>query len=377
MLETKSILLANASSCSKIHPHMSKGHAVYSHLDSTLDFVGLRRFIKFFHNVRYAHHNAHTPIYLDLGKVEFIDKLTVILLECIVFSIIYDYGHLVTVNFSAKLNIRTGCANYTPLLNLQYGAKRCPQFQQQFMSDMSLNHYRTIVKQGSSKSDRLSVITTDLCMFLSHSSIKEDYGDNLAEVISELITNADEHNEADCLVDIDITSIHKKPGSDDSYIGVNVAIASFSNVAFEKGIKEKINNGVFESSRYFTVLDALANHRSFFCEDYTEDDFFRIAAFQNKISGRKNSSTTGGTGLTTLLKSLEEMSDSAICYFLSSGRALFFNRAYLEYDRDGWVGFNKEKDFINHPPETGILRNSPLIIPGTAYNLNYVYKLEE
>lgn len=62
---------------------------------------------------------------------------------------------------------------------------------------------------------------------------------------------------------------------------------------------------------------------------------------------------------------------------VSGDRALLFFRPYLEFDADNWIGFNKEKSFVNAPPDPGILKNSQVFIPGTAYNLCFVMKGED
>ena len=42
-----------------------------------------------------------------------------------------------------------------------------------------------------------------------------------------------------------------------------------------------------------------------------------------------------------------------------------------------WVGFNSNGNYLNSPPEKDCFGKSAIIMPGTAYNLNFVLKREE
>ncbi|WP_187291024.1 hypothetical protein [Clostridium novyi] len=53
---------------------------------------------------------------------------------------------------------------------------------------------------------------------------------------------------------------------------------------------------------YNKIYKAYDNHKKFFDDEYTEDDFFLITAFQNHVTSRSYKSGYGGTGLTTLIE---------------------------------------------------------------------------
>ncbi|MEI3281658.1 MAG: hypothetical protein V8R61_02550 [Enterocloster sp.] len=109
------------------------------------------------------------------------------------------------------------------------------------------------------------------------------------------------------------------------------------------------------SGRYKDVWNAYKFHQGYFNSEYTEDDFFNIAAFQHKISGSIRKEVTGGTGLTKLIYSLEKRSDAHNCYMSSGKRLLWFQREFLEYNDDNWIGFNLNKDFLTHIPERKVV----------------------
>ena len=199
-----------------------------------------------------------------------------------------------------------------------------------------------------------------------------------------MVGNACEHAETDCLVDLDVTSNYRKTINDDLdknfYYGINIAVVNFSDQLIGDDIKKNILyniENVEAFDRYNKIKYAYDNHKKVFDDDYTEEDFCNITSFQHKISGRKNISDTGGTGLTMLIKSLEERSDAHQCYVLSGNRSIFFLQDYLEYNNDNWIGFNEEKNYFEFKPEDDITSESCIYMPGTAYNLNFILKGEE
>ena len=101
-----------------------------------------------------------------------------------------------------------------------------------------------------------------------------------------------------------------------------------------------------------------------------------ITSFQDRITGRPNDVNSGGTGLTSLIKSLEENSDSHYGYVLSGSRGINFRLEYLKYNDDGWIGFNGTNDYLNQIPSEDVLLKSPTYIQGTAYNFTLVVEVE-
>ena len=100
-------------------------------------------------------------------------------------------------------------------------------------------------------------------------------------------------------------------------------------------------------------------------------------SFQHKISSRKDKFSTGGTGLTQLLRGLQDKSDAYECYMLSADRRYNFIKSILLHNEEEWIGFNDKFDFLNALPDRKFISKSNLFLPGTAYNLNFVMKREE
>ena len=129
------------------------------------------------------------------------------------------------------------------------------------------------------------------------------------------------------------------------YHGINIAILNFSQELLNTSLKQKLH----------LVRQAYNYHQPYFNEQYLEEDFYNIATFQHKISGRRGNTSTGGTGLTKLIRSLEETSDAYMCYVVSGQRRLQFKKEYMQYNEDYWIGFNNANNFLTAPPSPSLL----------------------
>lgn len=357
-------------------PTLSKGWIVYEDRNTNLDFMSIKRLLNFISGVHNKFHNHHPMLSISYPAVQAVDKLTLQLLEAIMYSLINDYGHRVLVNIRLDPQIHSEGFKYSPIKYLTLKNYNAEQFNKTFEFDAHLGHYRRVVPKAWTYNGELGdYLLPDVMDILKKYVTDVNYLFALAEVISELVNNANEHNGADCLLDLDITGdYHKSDGSEGNYIGVNVSIISFANTSIYESLQNKMITKKFRGDRYNRVIDAMEIHRQFFGMDYTEADFYTIAVFQDKISGRASYSSSGGTGLTKLLQSLEEHSDNSLCYMVSNTRALYFHKDLLDSDLNGWIGFNQEHDFINKPPASSAFRTSPIILPGIGYNLTFVYK---
>lgn len=278
------------------------------------------------------------------------------------------------INFTPEKNIWTDGINFSPI---KYINENYLKFFLSFQHDSQKHHYRDLIEFGEIKTSYLTNISIKIYTFFSNLGIEADTIDNLCEAIIEIVGNTIEHGRSDCLIDIDVTEdeYKKKNDAEDSiYYGINVVVLGFSDIPFNKKIKAKLLKTASLNERYVKVSEARANHSKYFSNDYTEDDFYTIASFQHKISGSMNKTNSGGVGLTQLIKSLEEKSSGHLCYMLSGNRALNFQKEFLQYDSECYIGFNKENDFYEHIPDKAVFENSDTFFPGTAYNLNFAIK---
>lgn len=317
-------------------------------------------------------------INIIFDAIIFRDKLTYIMLECILHALIVEYG----VNASVLGNVGSvkleTCGLYQSFLRQsQCNYYSVEQFEQHFKWDLTYDHFRRVYN-GKTPDDSmdLCLLMTDIKSFLKVFSLENSYINTTAEVITELVDNAREHAEADCLIDIDVSEEIIR--GDKKYHCINISIVNFSEICLWDRIMKKFEQRKFgtDSARYQKVLWAYENHKASFSDDYSVQDFYNIVAFQDSISGRNYETETGGTGLTELIKILEQSSEDHYCYMLSGDKGLEFNLDYLAYNEDHWIGFNKQNDFICDRPAREVILRTDTYIPGTAYNISLIARKE-
>lgn len=353
---------------------IKKGVATYKNKDKIFNGGSIDKLLKYINALRAKFGKVTMPIHIYLGKIQFEDKLTYIFLEIICYTLIVNYGYKVKVSFNCEHNISIEGIASSPLLLLNdFSKNNMQKFVKKFSDDYFNRHYRRVVNK-SEESDALSKRMDEIAYFLKVLGVENKSIDDISEVIIELVGNAWEHAETDCLIDLDVTSPYRKKKSDSLFLGINISIINFS----ERLLGERLRNRILNSKedecmdKYLAVKKAYDIHKKSFDLNYTEEDFFNIASFQHRISGDQKKKSTGGTGLTKLISSLEKRSDAHRCYMISGKRALWFFHEYLEYDENGWIGFNEENNFLNEIPTHDIIGSNYIDLPGTAYNLNFV-----
>lgn len=370
-------MLKNSPNTSSRRIEISKGYAVFRCKDDKIAFKTIRDMLHFLCAVRLKY-RFPVPICFNLEMVPFLDKLTILMFECVCYILITEWHHRVRITgLKSYHGIIADGARSSPLQLLTTSKENSQsKFQHRFKSDIYQNHYRKFIPADAAYDTALSVIMQDLDSFLRNLNVKQDYRRDITNVIVELIGNACEHGNADSLIDIDVTGLYKNKMKDGDFRGLNFAMVSLSEIPFGHDLQEKINQLSYDAcnERYAYVKKAYENHGKFFSDSYTPLDFFRIAAFQHHISGRKSNGFSGGTGLTKLIRSLEDMADAHNCYMITESRSIWFYRDFLEYNSENWIGFNHERSLMDAPPDDKVLSGSDLYVPGTAFNLCFIMK---
>lgn len=372
MLNTRLLFEAN-NSCFSSKVIIRDKAIIFECNDGRFDFNLLRSILSFSNTVISKKYPRGLPIkFLFKKTMVFSDKLTYILFECICYQLIL-YGHPVYININIRPTINTHGFQSSPLWLLTTGKQaNISRYLAKFDREYYGLHFRSLLENQAEES-ALSALMDDIAIFQKPFDIKEDEREKITEVLIELVGNAKEHTNGDCLIDFDISSKYFKRGDDDTnYRGINIAIFNFSKELLGTSIQAKLCKGNNLSDRYQKVFNAYKLHEKYFGADYLQEDFFNVATFQHKISGRDKNHLTGGTGLTKLIISLEEDSDAYDCYVISGYRKLIFKKEYMKYNEDQWIGFNATNDFLGAPPNTNIIQQMPIFFPGTAYNLNFV-----
>lgn len=325
------------------------------------------------------------PIRFILIDVVLTDKLAYVIFECVIETMMSVFHRKIEVYFTLKKMIITEGISSSPLLLLGNRKnkklyEKNQEFIDKFNFDYYRNHFRRVVKYADYlKSDKLSKLYDDIAYFQKSFDINYDCLEDVSEVIVELIGNALEHSKSDCLVDFDIAPNYTTEDGDD-VCGINIAILSFSNILLGDSIAKKMSDfhtNNLENTRYEYVKNAFNNHKNFFDDEYDTVDFYNISTFQHRISGSEEKINNGGIGLTKLVKSIEDNATKHTCYVLSGNRIIMFEPEYLEYNKEGWIGFNKDNNYLHSQPDPSVLQRSNFFMPGTAYNLNFVMKVNK
>lgn len=363
-----------------------KGFIIYNSKSKIINGDEIRNIIRFINSVNNRYKKIKIPLILKFSKVVFIDKLTYIILECLVYYMNVRMKHQLQVNINLEdknTNIFTEGIMFNSLyyINGKYSKEKLQIFIEKFTYDLYGRHFRKILDGNIdvSSDNTLGKLMNDIRLFLIFLDVPENDSTEIAETVTELVGNAIEHTKTDCLVDIDVTESYVKRDEDKSkYYGINIVVINFSETLFEDFLKTKLKNEKLElNDRYKDVTSAYYIHERNFSPNYKEDDFYKIASFQHGVSGSDNKLVSGGKGLTQLIKSLEIRSDSHKCYLMSGYGIVNFKHRFLNFNDEDWIGFNKENDFLRFKPESECIDKSKVYFPGTAYNLNFAMRKEE
>lgn len=380
MLDDELILLKNKGALPKRF-EIVNGGIYYKNNEYNFDGIKIKEIINFLYSVNKKYKVSYIPIILDLGVIEFKDKLTYIILECLCNYIMSKTNRKVIVSCTVKKNIWTEGIVSSALPILSTGKKGSfAKFNEKFSNEIYRRHYRRIITEQEWDDDKYlnCKIMEQVDWFLKNLHVDKSNRDAMSEVVSELAGNVHDHTSGDCLIDIDVTEEYEKENSDGEFYGLNLVVLNFSEKLFGEGIKEKLQFDDNLNERHKMVKDAFALHKKLFDgKIYLEEDFYNITAFQHKISGRNKKYINGGTGLTKLIHSLEERSETHNCYMISGNKSLFFRQEFLNFNEDNWIGFNEHNDYLNEMPDLSVLGGSYIYFPGTAYNLNFAMRRDE
>lgn len=360
-------------------PHLKGNVLEYKSSAQVFDFLELKRLIGFFASAENKLGNSKFINYsIDYyNEIQFADKLTYILLECFLYYLIVYKNKKINFNISKYKNtILTEGVYYSCIKYMN----NIENFINKFQNSVSNFHFRKLIKYEDKKLDNVSFILSDILQFLETCGINNKEASNAAEISAELIDNALDHSQSDCLIDIDVSQkpYHKTndPTQSDEFVAVNIAVINFSKSILGEKIRT-IANSESEKNEQYEKLKVIKDlHEKYFDENYTQNNFYMMSAFQNKISSRDNSRATGGKGLTKLISQLQEQSALNVCYVVSNDMCLYFLKDHIKQDEQKWVGFNSQND-CKLPPDKNAIKKCPLNIIGTGYNLTFVFQKGE
>ena len=324
-------------------------------------------------------HNNTTTLYIDLRCRTISDDSTIRVFEIIMYDVV----------LYRKFNIKFNFINHRTLLNdVLYVNSLLSNFNNKILDDsyltafikptITLNQYRRLCKndERNKSNEYLSKITNDIYMMLKNDSFQENFAEEFSEVCSEIINNAFEHTDGDCLVSILFCDSKFKRNYKKI---VYLSCISLTKTFIETKLKEVIIKKKFNRiPGGIIVKRAFVKHKKMFNEKYDVDDFAHISAFQKYVSTRKNSIGTGGTGLTTLIKSLQVKTfvERSYSYVLSGNKTLYFKNEFLKFAPDGTIGFNDASSYFDSIPSLQTYAKGNRIFPGTIYNIGLLMEKE-
>ena len=348
----------------------------YSFKNREIGLSEVKKSLLYFSAIEKKYKSVFLPFELNCGVCSFEDKLTYVLFECFFLYVITNFSIKCSFNFNCKHNIFNEGIKYSFLKTLN---QNNDEINKKFNLEISTYHFRRVIDIKTYDETVISKVMQDVDSFLKFYSISKEYRDSVSEVIGELVDNALYHGRSDCLIDLDVTNNYVKRVQNDGskYYGVNIVVLGFSKVLLGEKLLEKMKKASVDSlnDKYAQLMSVYEIHKDNFNEIYNEKSFYMVASFQHKISSRD--SVTGGTGLTCLIRALEEKSDAYNCYVLSGDKKINFIKEFLQHDQNEWMGFNKENNYFSSIPDKHIIEKSPIYFPGTVYNLNFVLRRED
>lgn len=308
---------------------------------------------------------------------EFInDEATLMLFEAIIYYIIKEYDINISYRFEIRVNV-IGYELFKNSLLYKYNKKiinkelYINEYEKNLIIDKTHYRKRCINSTENLKGRFLSITMEDIINFLKHLNVEEKYSEELAEVIIEIIGNALEHSNGDCLLNINVLYNAEK-----KYKYIDVALLDIDEICFGTGIKRYIEGHNYEgyTEKNKIVLEAYNKQKRYFNANYDLESFTMISAFQKYVTTRKDSINSGGTGLTTLIKALIDKSDKHFCYAISGNTILKFIRKYLILTEEGLIGFNENNNYIENIPSSETIGKTQYNINANIYNLQFILK---
>lgn len=349
---------------------------------NSLSLYNLAGRLKFLRQFKFL----HWEIVINLGRIEFTDKITYLIFDALLYDFLKNTGFNVKIKFKINMGLIHNMGFTSTAIYRSWDSfgrinknKFIEIYKKSFYANTTI-YRRLVTAEELCDNSKPSKIYSELSTILKQYSKDEEFIESISEVVSELVCNVSSHTNGDCLIDINFNDDLKfRDLVGKRCTGINVAVINFSdNRLFDlikTNIKEK--NYAVDDELYSKIYRAYEVHKSFFNDDYTEDDYFFVTAFQNHVSTRRLISGKGGTGLTKLIEKIIDKTEKDYSYVLSGDNIIFYKTEYLKLSNDKFIGFNEENDYFNSRPSLNVLNKSKLYIPGSVYQLLLIKEYED
>lgn len=315
-----------------------------------------------------------TKIIIDSDYIA--DQAILTLMESIIYFVINEWNFKVTYRFSIKENV-LGYQIFKKSILFKYNNKKIlvGEYNREYNKRITIkgDHFRKVCEniEENRKGEFISVTMDEVDIFLKCFEFDDEYRNELAEVIVEIVDNALKHSNGDCILNL---NVFKNDYQKYKYVDVTVVV--IDDIFIGKEIVEYIRKE--DKSEYSEknkiVLEAYENHKKFFGDKYNINSFAMISAFQKYVTTRKMSKNTGGTGLTTLINALIEKSTHNFCYAISGSINLIFKKEFLNLNENGLIGFNETNNYIEMAPDEKVVSINKYDMNVNIYNLQFILK---
>lgn len=241
-------------------------------------------------------------------------------------------------------------------------------------------HYRKYIdeqeiKDNAKKLVMPSTISSDINTLLKGILVDKKIRNEICGMIEELVDNIFSHTNGVGLVDLAICPV-KSNVSKNYHTQFMINVINISNNFLFSEIKSSFADKNLYLGNRSIISEAHDNQKLFFeDEDYSEQLFFMVAAFQRGTTTR-SAERQGGTGLNNTILNFLKRSQTNVpketSYVYSGNDILLFNHDILNNSKIGpHIAFNEENDF-NKKPNSKCLSKSLFFLNGTAYNLMFI-----
>lgn len=359
----------------------SKNHSMDSYINNKIrikdNMFSIKSIYKIAEHLKWMREEMHifeTKILIDSDYIS--DQAILTLMETIIYFVINEWNLKITYRFSIKENV-LGYQIFKKSILFKYNNRKIviEDYNLEYNKEITIegDHFRKLCKntEENRKGKFISITMDEIDIFLKCFELDNEYRNELAEVIVEIIDNALKHSEGDCILNLNLVKndYHK-------YKYVDVAVVVIDDIFIGKEIIEYINKK--DKSEYSEkneiVLKAYENHKKSFNEKYNMNSFAMVSAFQKYVTTRKMSENTGGTGLTTLINALIEKSTYNFCYAISGNTNLIFKKEFLNLNEEGLIGFNEENNYIEIIPNEKVVSINKYDMNVNIYNLQFILK---
>ena len=359
----------------------SKNHSINGYINNKIrikdNMFSIKSIYKIVEHLKWMREEMHifeTKILIDSDYIS--DQAILTLMETIIYFVINEWNFKITYRFSIKENV-LGYQIFKKSILFKYNNRKIvvEDYNFEYNKEITIegDHFRKLCKntEENRKGKFISITMDEIDIFLKCFELDNEYRNELAEVIVEIIDNALKHSEGDCILNLNLVKndYHK-------YKYVDVAVVVIDDIFIGKEIIEYINKK--DKSEYSEkneiVLKAYENHKKSFNEKYNMNSFAMVSAFQKYVTTRKMSMNTGGTGLTTLINALIEKSTYNFCYAISGNTNLIFKKEFLNLNEEGLIGFNEENNYIEIIPNENVVSINKYDMNVNIYNLQFILK---